>query len=80
MSTDYYLACDRHKQVVATASNTFGTAGGAGEWRMIAAFVISHRECALRVVGEHSPEVEQADAKAGPWVHWESMEIDYVDG
>jgi len=60
MSTEYYLACDQHRELVWACSD--GLSGPLLQCdRTFAAFVVTHMKCALNVVSEHEVDAPPFD-------------------
>lgn len=57
MSTYYYLCCDQHKEILATATTATGNYyANSGE--LIGPFTLAHRFCALYVISEHEKQFD----------------------
>ncbi len=55
MSTDYSLYCEKHKHIVGVCSDGYSGPMNQCGWEL-AGFIITHRNCALRVVDEHKED------------------------
>lgn len=77
MSVEYYLVCDRHRGFVHTCSD--GLSGPLLQCdKSLAAFVISHRCCGLRVAQEDAEPKNYTEWTAENWQ--DLMSYDLVGG
>jgi hypothetical protein len=61
MSVEYYLKCDKHKEYCHCSSD--GLSGPLNQVdRSFPHFVISHRNCDLRVIDEHQVDDDNFDS------------------
>lgn len=72
MSVKYYLVCHKHKEKIWTCSDGFsGPRNQLTGNRTLAAFIITHRECDIRIIDEYNEECEEY--KEWSELEWEEM-------
>lgn len=64
MSTFYYIVCDGHKERCEAAARTGGGTGPLGDSDVtLPAFIVTHADCPVRIVGEAHPDANREDYK-----------------